>query len=150
MIKETIQLGTQTPQFPVPTLFVEINQSQTRLFLGHGTQVDMLENIIPDISKEYSDNEGHSTHGGSTHGTSSTEENHNLKRHNLKVHLNQILDKIKYLDGNNHFKKLEVFLTTDFKKDFSEKLPKHIMEKTHIHTGNFTHSTVHELIDTHR
>ena len=155
MIKETIQLGTQTPQFAYPTLILEVNKAQARLFLGHGTQVDVLDAISPDITSEYSDNEGHSNHGnsahgGSTHGTSSTEENHHVKDHITKVHTNQIIEKVKFLDGNQKFKSLHIFLTTDFKKEFEEKIPKHIMEKTKFHTGNFSHSTIHDLISAHR
>lgn len=150
MITETIQLGTQTPQFASPTLFVEINQSQTRMFLGHGTQVDVYSIVTPETSSDYSDAEGHNNHGNTTHSSSSSEENNNLKDHNNKVHLNQVMDKIKFLDGNGKFKKLEVFLTSDFKKDFESKLPKHIMEKTKTHQGNFSHDSIQDLVAKHR
>lgn len=150
MIEKTIQLGTQTPQFAMPTLLVEVNRDKSRLFLGHGTQVDVLTAIKPDTSSEYSDNEGHGNHGGTTHSSSSTYENNHLKEHNNKVHINQLIDKIKYLEGNNKFDKLELFSTPEFKKLLEEKLPAGIMQKTTLHIGNHSHDTVHELIEKHR
>lgn len=150
MIEKTIQLGTQTPQFAEHTLIVETNRSGSRLFLGHGDQVDVLTEVKPDTSSEYSDNEGHGNHGGTTHGSSSTNENNHLKDHNNKVHANELVKKIMYLDGENKFTKLELFVTPELKKLLEEKIPKPILDKGHIHVGNYGHDSIHDLISKHR
>ncbi len=150
MIEKTIQLGTQTPQFAEHTLIVETDRGGSRLFLCHGDKVDVLTEVKPDVSNEYSDNEGHSNHGGTNHGVSSTNENNHLREHNNKVHANDLVDKIKYLDGLNKFTKLELFATTEFKKLLEEKIPSGIMQKANMHIGNYSHDSVHDLIEKHR
>lgn len=149
MIEKTINLGTQTPQFNEHTLIVEVNRKKSRLFLCHGTQIDVLTEIHPDISTEYSDNEGHGNHGGTTHSSSSTTENNHLKEHNNKVHMNELTKQIKYLDGENKFTKLEIFTTPEFKKLLEEKLPKPMIDSAHMHIGNHSHSTIQEMIKKH-
>lgn len=150
MIEKTIQLGAETPQFAEHTLIVETNRSKSRLFLCHGDKVEILTEVHPDTSTEYSDNEGHGNHGGTTHSSSSTHENNHLKDHNNHVHANDLVKKIMYLDGHNKFTKLELFITPEFKKLLEEKIPKPILEKGNMHLGNYGHDKVHDLIKKHR
>lgn len=132
MIKETIQLQKQ---FPHHTLIVEVNHGGARMALGHGQQLDILSEVHAESSSEYSDNEGNNR---------GPDKNH-TKDHEIHVLANKVIDKIKYLSGENKFIELKLYATKDYKKELESKLPDHIKQNTKIMIGNHGHDKLEDL-----